>query len=59
MVGNGWKQQEWLEVAGNSWKWLELSLNGWKWKDGWKWLKIDLSDYDDAGESNGMALSKY
>ena len=51
MIGNGWKQQEWLEMAEIGWKWLKISVNGCNGQKGlemagasWKWL-----------DENGMA----
>ena len=59
MAVNYWKWVGWLGnagMAGNSQNWLELAGNG---RNGWKWLENDQNDDDDAGESNGMALSQF
>ena len=34
---NGWKWQEWLQMAANDWKWLKMSAKGWKFLE---WLEM-------------------
>ena len=59
MAGNGWILQEWLKMAGHDWMWLKLTKNGLKGKERVDMAGNSINYDDDAGLSNGTAVSQF